>query len=302
MSIPRLSVGLPVYNGEDFVAAAIKSILNQNFQDFELIISDNASQDRTSVICREFAEKDNRIRYYRSEVNYGGARNLNRVFELARGELFKWAAHDDVCLPGFFEGCVEVFDRVQPTVVLVYPQTQFIDEAGRPINLLAECIESKQRRPHQRLSNVLRQLSNLCAQYGVIRSDALQKTRLFDKIIAADFVLLAELAMLGEILEVPEILFQRRMHPGMSSKANVGWRELLKWSDPSNKPYTVPLSPKMRLGYEFTRSIERLPLKPSDRWLCHLSALSVWYSRELRNLVGRNRRRLVEAFRLKVQK
>src|SRR5689334_18309225 len=111
MSTPKLSVGLPVYNGEAYLRTALESIVTQDYQDFELIISDNASQDGTAAICREYAQRDKRIRYYREEANRGGARNLNRVFELSRGKYFKWAAHDDVCLPGFFRRCVEVFDR-----------------------------------------------------------------------------------------------------------------------------------------------------------------------------------------------
>src|SRR5688572_10868700 len=98
---PRVSIGLPVYNGENYLAEAIDSILAQTFEDFELIISDNASTDRTQEICEAYAAKDGRIRYYRSEVNKGSAWNFNRVFELARGEYFKWAAHDDYIAPEY---------------------------------------------------------------------------------------------------------------------------------------------------------------------------------------------------------
>src|SRR4051794_3298661 len=96
MPPPKLSIGLPVYNGENFLAHAVDSILAQDFRDFELIISDNASTDRTAEICRGYAESDPRVRYVRFETNQGGSRNFCYVFELARGEYFKWAAHDDV--------------------------------------------------------------------------------------------------------------------------------------------------------------------------------------------------------------
>ena len=98
---PRVSIGLPVYNGENFLEFALDSILGQTFQDFELIISDNASTDATESICRRYAAKDSRIRYYRNPNNQGAAQNYNRVFALARGEYFKWAAHDDVCKPNY---------------------------------------------------------------------------------------------------------------------------------------------------------------------------------------------------------
>src|SRR3974377_1117825 len=101
MPVPKVSIGLPVYNGENYLRLAIDSILTQDYTDFELIISDNASADATQEICREYTARDCRIRYYRNKINIGASGNYNRVFELARGGLFKWAAHDDVHLPAF---------------------------------------------------------------------------------------------------------------------------------------------------------------------------------------------------------
>src|SRR4051812_29250250 len=93
---PLVSIGLPVYNGENYVADAINCVLSQTFSDWELIISDNASTDRTLDICREFARKDAKIRIYQYERNMGVSPNHNRVFELSRGAFFKWIAHDDL--------------------------------------------------------------------------------------------------------------------------------------------------------------------------------------------------------------
>ncbi|MBD2214537.1 glycosyltransferase family 2 protein [Nostoc linckia FACHB-104] len=99
--LQRLSIGLPVYNGKKFIRESIDCILNQTFQDFELIISDNASTDNTEKICREYAAKDNRIRYYRNAKNIGCARNFHRAFELSTGEYFKWVAYDDLHAPEY---------------------------------------------------------------------------------------------------------------------------------------------------------------------------------------------------------
>ena len=99
--IRRISVAIPVYNGEKYLGAAIGSILAQTFHHFELIISDNASTDRTAAICREFAARDARIRYHRQPRNFGAAANFNRSHELATGEYFKWAAHDDLLEPEY---------------------------------------------------------------------------------------------------------------------------------------------------------------------------------------------------------
>jgi glycosyltransferase involved in cell wall biosynthesis len=88
---PRLSIGMPVFNGEKYLKEALDSILAQTYSDFELLISDNASTDRTEQICREYAAKDRRIRYYRNEKNIGAPKNFNRVFELSSGKYFRWA-------------------------------------------------------------------------------------------------------------------------------------------------------------------------------------------------------------------
>ncbi|MEO1397469.1 MAG: glycosyltransferase, partial [Pseudomonadota bacterium] len=92
---PLVSLGLPVFNGADYLAEAIESILNQSLADFELILCDNASSDQTESICRSFAERDARVRYIRQARNLGAAANYNLAFEEARGTFFKWCAHDD---------------------------------------------------------------------------------------------------------------------------------------------------------------------------------------------------------------
>jgi glycosyltransferase involved in cell wall biosynthesis len=293
LSKPTITIGLPVYNGENFLHAAIESVLSQDFEDFELIISDNASQDGTAAMCERYATADKRIHYHRCETNNGGAWNYNRVFELATGKYFKWQAHDDVCLPGFFRRCVEVFDQAPPSVVVVYPRTAVIDEEGKLIPTYhPESLETKAPRPHDRLAFVLRSMSMVCAQFGLIRPEALRKTRLFDRMIAADWVLMAELAMLGEFWEVPETLFHRRVHPGISTKANRDAKTLLQWWDPSRKNYGSFVSPMMRLGWEYLRSVRQMPLEQPEKLFCYATALSVWYVRQFRDWGGRYKRRL----------
>ena len=102
----RVSIGLPVFNGENFLESAIRSVLEQSFDDLELVISDNASTDRTETIARDFAASDRRVRYHRNARNLGAAPNYNRTVELATGALFKWLSHDDRLLPGYLEATV----------------------------------------------------------------------------------------------------------------------------------------------------------------------------------------------------
>jgi glycosyltransferase involved in cell wall biosynthesis len=129
---PYVSIGLPVYNGENFLHEAITSILAQTFQDFELIISDNASTDKTEEICRAFTDQDERIKYSRNRENIGVEKNFYRVFALSSGKYFKWAAHDDLCHPDFLQSCIDVLDR-DFTTVLCYPRAVIIDDKGKVI-------------------------------------------------------------------------------------------------------------------------------------------------------------------------
>jgi glycosyltransferase involved in cell wall biosynthesis len=304
MHLPKVSVGMPVFNGEKFLRFAIDGLLKQEFTDFELIISDNASSDRTRDICEEYAAKDSRIRYYRNETNIGASGNYRRVFELARAELFAWAAHDDVHLPGFLRRCVEVLDQTPSQVVLVAPRTEIIDDQGRRTGKMAETLHTKRSLPHQRVADVLRNVAWAAAQFGLFRVQTLRQTRLIDPFLASDWVLLLELAILGEIWEIPEVLFQRRDHAGMSTIANRTQADLIKWFDTSSRKsqrnvfsqMKLPLQPRTRLAIEYGRSIARLPLPPMERFCCFNTAFGIWLQRELHRLGGEYGSRIRDRF------
>jgi glycosyltransferase involved in cell wall biosynthesis len=201
--MPRVSIGMPVYNGERFLAEAIESILAQTFTDFELIISDNGSTDSTPAICERYARLDSRIRYYRNEVNLGAAPNFNRAFHLAQGEYFKWAAHDDICLPQYLERCVETLDA-DAQAVLCYPRTWGINADGtRDEQFTARLDTSSLRvespRPHLRFSDMIHRY-HLCHQvFGLFRRQVLARTPLIQPYTGSDRVLLAVVALYGTL-------------------------------------------------------------------------------------------------------
>jgi glycosyltransferase involved in cell wall biosynthesis len=226
---PRVSVGLIVYNGEQFLQETMDSLLAQTYSDFELIISDNASTDRTWEIAQACAAKDERIRLNRNETNLGVSGNHNHVFRLARGEYFKWAAADDVCRPNYLARCVEVLDR-DPTVVLAYPKTQFIDQAGRPLDIEDPGWDLRSDEAAERMRYVIFAGHWVNAVVGLIRSSALAKTRLMPAYPGGDYRILGELSLLGKFYEIPEVLFERRLHPGASSEHGAGGTNPdLKW-------------------------------------------------------------------------
>lgn len=237
---PRVSIGLPVYNGEKYLKETIDSIRAQTFKDFELIISDNASTDRTSEICQAYSVKDPRIRYYRSQKNIGAALNFNRVFELSEGEYFKWAAHDDILSSDFLEKCVEVLDR-DHSAVLCYPRAKIIDEHGKIIEECETYQNADSPKPHERFRNLIR--DHRCYEvFGLIRAGALRNTRLIGNYAHGDGVLLARLGLLGRIREIPEYLFFPRKHPeqsmnlfGCYANKMPDYHSYSIWFDPAKK-------------------------------------------------------------------
>jgi glycosyltransferase involved in cell wall biosynthesis len=303
---PTVSIGLPVFNGENFVKHAIESILTQDYDNLELVISDNASTDLTEDICRDFARRDGRVKYSRNKTNFGAAANYNQTFHLATGSLFKWAAHDDECMPGYLRRCVETFEGSSARVSLVYPRAELINEKGAVIGIDTDRVESRDGRPHKRLKRVLRGANKANAIFGLIRSDLLRRTRLIDRFIASDYVLLAELALLGEIWEIPDILSRRRIHPGISAKAGPIWSEifvtskqsrefwsqLLRWFDSSRTRYPHVFSPNMILGWEYAKSIHRLCPLSFAKVCCYATIPLFWYAQHFRNAGGIQKRKL----------
>lgn len=259
---PRISIGLPVYNGEDYLALAIDSILAQTLTDFELIISDNASTDGTEKICREYAAKDSRIRYHRMPHNMGGAANYNNTLDMARGEYFKWAAHDDLIAPTFLAACSKVLDE-QPDVVLAYAQVVNINQHGEVIEHYESGFNLTSDDPIERFRRFFKAPVKCNPVFGIMRTAQLRKTLRHGTFIAADRVLLGELSLLGKIHEVPEYLFLRRIHPNMSTEANKSMRDLAGWFDPKNRSKIQ--MPKWKWLVEYMRAIDRVPLTAAQR-------------------------------------
>jgi hypothetical protein len=209
---PLVSIGLPVYNGARFLAQALDSLLGQTLQDFELIISDNASTDGTAHICLDYAARDARIRYIRQASNIGAPRNWNFVALEARGRYFKWASANDFCDPRMLEKCAAVLSA-DPSVVLCHGRTCIVDEETEEHRPFAHDFSAVDPRPSERFKTVLRSLVLNNAQMGVIRLDVLRRTSLEPPYLGGDLVLMAELALHGRFVLLPDILFYRRLGP-----------------------------------------------------------------------------------------
>jgi glycosyltransferase involved in cell wall biosynthesis len=202
---PTVSIGLPVYNGDRYLAETIESILAQTYSDLELIICDNASTDATREICEQLAARDHRVRYHRNTENLGAARNFNRTVELARGKYFKWNGHDDPVPPNLLEHCVAVLER-DPTVVIAYGTPHPIDEHERPTRpgpLVAARLRPRlglaSRNPRIRYFACIAVPAGHPAgvNFGLIRSDALRRALPLGSFVSHDLPFLAEMTLRG---------------------------------------------------------------------------------------------------------
>jgi glycosyltransferase involved in cell wall biosynthesis len=290
-----------VFNGEKYLERALNCLLNQDCEDFELIVSDNASTDATESICLECAAKDSRIQYYRNGTNIGASPNYNRVFQLARGEFFKWASHDDECDPSLVRRCLEVFEQAAESTVLVFSRAEIIDETGRVMFESPDRISSSSARPFKRLARVLWSSKYGHSLWGLIRSDALRQTRLMGS-VEADHVLLGELALLGEVIEIPEVLYRQRRHPDCAIPTHRTARELMAWHDPKMANVRTFLPHWERVYVEYLKGIQHIPLSATDQLLCSFTVPTVCYgsrflcwSHPLRQRLGLCRSQLLAA-------
>jgi glycosyltransferase involved in cell wall biosynthesis len=267
-AVPRLSIGLPVYNGEKFLAESIESLLGQSYEDFELIISDNASTDGTEDICRKYADQDSRIRYLRQRYNIGAAPNHNFVIEQARGELFKHASHDDLYARDLVRLCVAALDE-HPHVVLAHSWSAVIDGSGAVTKLVEYPVDTAAPRAPDRFRSMLFDGWG-DDEGGVVRTDVLRRTPLHASYHFADRTYTAEIALHGPFYMVPDWLYFRREHAGQWGKQG-SVRQRCVSSDPRRASRLR--NPTARLYAEYiwgyASAIRRAPLSSGDRQECY---------------------------------
>jgi glycosyltransferase involved in cell wall biosynthesis len=273
---PRISVTLPVFNGERYLAQAIRSILDQTYRDFELIISDNASTDRTEDICRSFVAQDRRIRYVRQPRNIGASPNFNVCYALASGEYFKWAAHDDYLEPEYLAACVAALDA-DPDAVLCQSLVRLIDDGDRLIEVFRPIgAEAASPRPSERFAARIRN-SRCLEVWGVIRTKVLRDSVLIGSYIGMDRALLLELALRGRFVLIDKPLFTNRDHPERATRVTrtQSRKDLAALYDTANAGQTVLST---WLYYKDAVRVIRRNLKgPAERLRCFgYLLLSLW--------------------------
>lgn len=249
--VPKVTLGLPVFNGADFIDQCLRSIFEQTFPDFELIVCDNGSTDKTCEIVEEWCRKDSRARLYRSTVNRGAAANFNWAFSLARGEFFKWCAADDLLEPTFLSSCVGALEA-NPDAVLAYTGVIDIDDEGR---VLGEIFDNRSPYEFGSYDASLRFRDLVCIDhscvsvFGLIRRSALKEASPIAPYVGSDRVLLAKLGIEGRFIRIPDNLFLHREHEGRSVNAHPKMQDRAAWFDPTR---TGVVFPHFRRGWEYT--------------------------------------------------
>jgi len=263
--VARVSIGLPVFNGENYLLTAVESVLAQTFTDWELIISDNASTDGTENLGLDFSSRDPRIRYSRQPGNVGAAPNFNFTFAEASGEFFQWLAHDDYLHPEWLARCVSELDA-DPLVQLVYGQELSVDDAGRIIGKRPYLQPNARASAHERVYAILSNDRGSPAVFGLMRREILARTDLIGSYDASDQVLLVDMALRGKIVELPEWLYYHREHESRSVHAHRDRHSANEWFATRNKGKTT--FPEWRLIREYLRVIRGAPLSAGERWNC----------------------------------
>jgi glycosyltransferase involved in cell wall biosynthesis len=276
-AVPRLSVGLPVYNGQNYLSESLDALLAQSYPEFELIISDNASTDGTEEICRHYAAVDPRIRYIRQPHNIGAAPNHNFVFREARGELFKWVSHDDLYGPDLLARCVEALDEY-PNVVLSHADMAIVDGSGKIIREYDYLLATASPHAPERFRSLLF-TDGGDDEYGVIRSEILRRVSPCASYHNPGRTLVAEIALHGPFHQVREQLHFRRDHPGRGDRRPT-IRAVCANLDPRRAgDTTLRLLGDYVWGY--LTAIRQAPLSAADRRHCYLHLLHWLASRAL---------------------
>jgi glycosyltransferase involved in cell wall biosynthesis len=267
---PSVSIGLPVFNAEQYLEQSLRSILAQTHRNFELIISDNASDDATEAICRRYAAGDPRIRYHRNPRNQGATFNFRQVVALSSGEYFLWAAHDDMFAPEYVERCVAVLEQNRD-IVLCYSKSIEIDEHGQPLESKEQSLAADAPYPHQRFRELIRMDHNCETMFGVMRTGVLKRTSVHGDFPDSDRCMLAEVALYGKFHELPDHLFFHRKHAQQMTKQFPSRQARMAQLNPDRRFLIV--FPHFRQFKEYILAIHRSPMGWKDRLWCYFEML-----------------------------
>lgn len=263
--VPRVSIGVPVYNGEAFIETALRSLLSQTFTDIEIVISDNASTDRTGEICGQIAREDHRVHYSRASANRGLVWNHRRALAMAKGEFFMYAPHDDWFAPGYVAACVEALEA-DPDISFAHAVTVLVDEGGTEIGRELTRQRMQDPSPSIRFWDVLTVQGGI-NWYGLTRRRLMQRIGRYEALPRSERIVLAELALWGPFALLPAGLYFRRIHGGQATALRHDRKAELRRLDPAKAHGWRATTAAMLTEYVllFVGAVVRAPLSGRER-------------------------------------
>lgn len=260
---PLVTVGMPVYNEEEFLAQSIESILAQDYNNFELIIVDNASEDGTAGICAEYARQDRRISFHRNKKNIGQYSG-SKILELSSGVYHLWAAGHDLWHTNFISTLVEEMEK-DSSILLCYPKSFFIDTENNIVGLIPAEIDTRGLPTIERFRKAIWDIHVGSMVYGLFRSNIL-KDKLWKErsVIGVDHIQVADLNILGAMAFIDKPLFFMRLKRTKAT-AEECWKHQIQMLQLNNKyeniiPWTIH-------AFEHTKIVMESTLLPDEKEL-----------------------------------
>lgn len=278
--VPLVSIGLPVFNGENYLAKTIDSILAQTFRDFELIIQDNASTDATASICQRYGAADPRIRYSRNPINLGAGPNYDLCFDQARGTYFKWAAHDDLLAPTYLEKAVAALEAAPEAVLCCVGITE-IGPNDEVMRVYANALPAADGPSRAARFHALISTRHQCEDFfGLYRRAALVGSSLHGTYAGSDKVLLAEMALRGPFVKIPDPLFLHREHSQRYTRAILlGDRaKAVDWQHTAETKKKPPTLFHLTVYRHYWRVLNQTVMPLADRVSCTATLVRWWWS------------------------
>ncbi len=284
---PRVSFAIPVCNAERFLGRALDSLLAQDFDDFEIVICDNASTDGTRDIARRYAERDGRVRYIRNAENIGQIENFNRVCKLCRGDFIRWMGADDWLEPDYARKCVAALDA-RPDAVGVTSQWRYMDDTGEVDFLDVPGPRVDASTPARRLHLTLRLLQNgellFDPIYSMLRRKALERSGMLPVNRWTDRLLAFELCLMGPFCHLDDFLATRRNARESRKVRLERWHQRYKgWKKREHRWM-------LYLGY--AKIVRHAPLPVRQKLSCWGIIFFYWLRDETRRRLKRLKRRL----------
>lgn len=263
---PLLTIGLPLYSGGKMLMDSVESILSQDYENFELIISDHGADPFVRDIGAYYQKLDKRVKFIHTGdgIDYIGIHNFARMIELANTTYFMWGSYDDCLEKSFISSCLKVIEK-DSDIALVYPKSKVFNHKGELMGLGDDSVKADADDPFDRFLHVIWELKMCHAFHGVFRRSYMRKTHSLRKnCYAHDNLFLAEIALLGKIVQIDAALFIRRLTRNYKSNLGEHYAQIIKSLDPVYLEEGLTL-PFCRFTYSHCELVNHSPIPPSRK-------------------------------------